>query len=236
MVSPLAPHYDAAVRAWILLGTGVAAAIMAAALFGACSGGGRVPHSGALPATAATTAPPTPTGSGSSSGQSPGAGPTGAEAVASRLDAGDGLDAGAAEQARDAPAAPSDCRDPVARLLLPDGGVVFNNALTAADAGYVDRTSGILEALGKQAGRFRCCFDPWSRETPGAHGELLLLLELAPDGVVKDASTEAARSTISRPDAVRCVLDVARHTAFPPSPVGKPTLVEYPLEVVGTAG
>ena len=223
-------------RAWILLGTGTAAAIMAAALFGACSGGGRAPHPGATPAAGSTAAAATTPGAGSSNGQPPSPGATSSLAAAPRTDGGDGLDAGPGEQAPDAPAAPSECRDPVAQLVLPDGGVVFNNALTAADAGYVDRTSGILEALGKQSSRLRCCFDPWSRETPGAHGELLLLLDLAPDGSVKDASTEAARSTISRQDAVRCVLDVARHTPFPPSPVGKPTLVEYPLEVVGNAG
>jgi hypothetical protein len=111
--------------------------------------------------------------------------------------------------------------------------VVFNNAMTSADAGLMDRTQGVLDALTARAERFRCCFDPWARETPGGRAELLLVVDLEPDGRVRETTVDADRSTISRPDAVRCVLDVARQTTFPASPANRPTLVELPLLVAG---
>jgi hypothetical protein len=224
------------VRPWTLLGVAIATAIMAAVLFGACSGGGRLQHRGVLPGTGQPSPGATPTESASAQPLLPNATPPASGSAASRSDAGDALDAGAQNLAATVGAAPPECRNPTARLLLPDGGVVFNNAMTSADAGYLDRTQGVLEALGAQADLLRCCFDPWSRDTPGGRGQLLVVLDLEPDGRLRNASVEAERSTISRPDAVRCVLDVMRRAAFPASPTGKPTLVEFPLQVVGGTG
>jgi hypothetical protein len=209
---------------------------MAAVLFGACSGAERPqqrslapdagePSLGAapMPSVAGHALPPSAPGADCGSSAS---GPA----------AGGALDASAPGSAAAAEAAPSECHDPTAQLLLPDGGIVFNNAMTSADAGYLDRTQAVVEALSAQAERFRCCFDPWSRETPGGRGQVLLVLDLEPDGRLRQAHVEAERSTISRPDAWRCVLDVAQRTPFPASPAGKPTLVEFPLQVVGSSG
>ena len=223
-------------RPWALLGVAIATAIMAAVLFGACSGGGRSQHHEVVPGTGQPSLVGRPTESASTQPLPPSSTPPASASAASRSDAGDALDAGAQIAAATVDAAPSECHNPTARLLLPDGGVVFNNAMTSADAGYLDRTQGVLEALGAQADRLRCCFDPWSRDTPGGRGQVLVVLDLEPDGRLRHASVEAERSTISRPDAVRCVLDVVRRAAFPASPTGKPTLVEFPLQVVGGTG
>jgi hypothetical protein len=217
------------VRTWAVIGFGIAAVGMAAALFGACSGGARMPHSGMASEVGRSAASGAPMMPATASTGTP-------SSTAVGLDAGEALDAGTAAAAAELGAAPSDCQEPRARLMLPDGGVVFNNAMTSADAGFVDRTQGVLDALGARAARFQCCFDPWARETPGGRGELLLVVDLEPDGRVREATVQADRSTISRPDTVRCVIDVARQTSYPASPVGRPTLVEYPLLVADGSG
>ena len=219
----------------------IAAALTAAVLSGACSGAGLLqqhastsepaaPRSGGTPMPSASAESLLSTATLSTSTTAI------ADSSAPLADREDRLDAGAAAAAAMAGAAPSECPDPKAQLLLPDGGIVFNNAMTSADAGYLDRTQGVIDVLSAQAARFRCCFDPWSRETPNGRGQVLLVLELEPDGRLRQAHVEAERSTISRPDAWRCVLDVAQRTPFPASPAGKPTLVEFPLQVVGSSG
>jgi hypothetical protein len=224
VVSRFDQNYDALVRTWALLGIGIAAAAMAAALVGACSSGGRMPHSGMASGAARVAAGSAPTSPVAATSPPP-------ASPASGGDAGGALDASTASAAAELGATPSDCREPRVRLLLPDGGVVFNNAMTSADAGLADRTQGVLDALGAQADRFRCCFNPWASDTPGGRAELLLVVDLEPDGRVREATVDADRSTISRADTIRCVLDVARQTSFPASPAGRPTLAEVPLLV-----
>lgn len=113
----------------------------------------------------------------------------------------------------------------------PDGGTVFNNAMTAADAGHIDRTAGVLEAIAGQSVAMRCCFDVWGGEHPTKEGRLLLRLTLASDGTVQTAEVDATRTDIVDPITVRCVLEVARSTSYPVSPTGKETIVEYPFVV-----
>jgi hypothetical protein len=113
----------------------------------------------------------------------------------------------------------------------PDGGTVFNNAMTSADAGHIDRTAGVLEAIAGQAAALRCCFDVWGAQSPTKEGRLVLVLTLAPDGAVRDTAVDAARTDILDPVTVGCVLAVAKSTTFPASPTGRETIVEYPFVV-----
>jgi hypothetical protein len=128
------------------------------------------------------------------------------------------------------------CNDPRAVVLNhPDGGTVFNNALTSADAGFIDRTQGVLDAIANRSQAFRCCFDPWLEQAPSGEGQLLLRVTLAPNGDVSAAEIDSARSDIRNATSVACVLAVARGIDYPPSPTKKETIVEYPFRV-GAAG
>jgi hypothetical protein len=132
-----------------------------------------------------------------------------------------------------AAADPSRCDSPRARIVNapPDAGVVFNNAMTAADAGHIDRTRGVIDTLAAAATAFRCCFDAWDAGTSGAEGWLMLRVVLDPDGAVREATTDPRRSTIDAIQVAQCVADVARGLDYPPSPTGKQTTVEYPFRI-----
>jgi hypothetical protein len=212
----------AAVRKSLLVGIGVvAAAWVPAMLFGACRGGRSAPaesppaerpgpaqHGSATDVTAGSGAaadPPPPADAGSTDGQR------------STSDV---------EELR----ALQSCSEPLITIVnTPDGGVVFNNAMTSADAGFIDRTGGIIDALVEQSDRIRCCLTPWAAQQSNAEGTLMLLLELDAAGQVLRADTDVERSTITDGLAVRCVLDAARQVRFPESPTGSPTKVEFPF-------
>jgi hypothetical protein len=187
----------------------VLGALGAGAGFAACTGTRPSDH---VPPPATTTPAP----------QAPSPAPTAAAADAAAVDASD---LGAAV------AAAKSCADPRAAILnLPDGGVVFNNAMTAADAGHIDRMQGVLDALGGQIPTFRCCFEGWLRDHPG-DAKLLLRMTLAPDGSVVSTEFDDAQSTVSDPLTRACVQSVATDARYPASPTGNATTVEYPFVV-----
>ncbi|MBI4702967.1 MAG: AgmX/PglI C-terminal domain-containing protein [Deltaproteobacteria bacterium] len=122
------------------------------------------------------------------------------------------------------------CEHPLSVILNhPDGGVVFNNAMTSADAGFIDRTQGVLDAIGGAAQQFRCCLDGWAGRQRGVEATAMLVLLLGPDGTVAKASVDPERSTLKNPTTEACLLAVARRVTYPASPTGKETTVEYPF-------
>jgi hypothetical protein len=128
------------------------------------------------------------------------------------------------------------CSEPTAVLLNhPDGGTVFNNAMTSADAGFIDRTRGVLDAIASKKQSIRCCFDPWLRGAPAARGRVLVRLTLAPEGAVTGAEIDSARTDIDNGTTHACLVAVLRGIDYPASPTGKPTTVEYPFVVGASA-
>jgi len=122
------------------------------------------------------------------------------------------------------------CTAPNTAILNhPDAGVVFNNAMTSADAGFIDRTQGTLDAIAAQAASFVCCLDVWTKLHPSKEGKILLRLTLAPNGDVKQAKVDSHRSNVAEPLTISCVEQVAASIDYPASPSGKQTIVEYPF-------
>ncbi len=123
------------------------------------------------------------------------------------------------------------CTAPNTAILNhPDGGVVFNNAMTSADAGFIDRTQATLDAIAAQASSFVCCFDVWTKLNPSKEGAIMLRVTLAPDGDVREAKVDPQRSSVAEPLTVACVEQVAASIDYPASPTGKQTVVEYPFK------
>jgi hypothetical protein len=199
-----------------IVGSSLAAGLFGTAAFGACrTNPADVPPPTAAPTSSALIAPGPSAPSGAST----------SEASASAAPSPENAAAEAALKARS-------CTDPVTAILNhPDGGVVFNNAMTSVDAGFIDRTQGVLDALSQQATAFRCCFDGWLRAHPGAEEKVMLRVVLTGDGQVEDAAVDPSRSSVSDAVTVGCVVGVARDTPYPKSPTGKQTVVEYPLRV-----
>lgn len=212
-----------AVRPRIVLLAGAAAAWMAALSFGACRSGPQAPADG--PPTRDGPIPPTAPLGRFDGGVGPRSPSPLRSAEAGPAEASPAGDAGSAN-------AKWRCPSPRSALLnLPDGGVVFNNAMTSADAGFIDRTQGIIDALVGQSQAIRCCFDEWAEQHPGDEGQVVLLLELDAAGVVISADVDPRRSTIAERATLDCLIEVARRASYPESPTGSPTLVEYPFVV-----
>ena len=225
-------------RVLALLAVGLATATAAAAIIGACSSAPLTPHGGAHPQDEAS-AEPLHAGQPAARAQSSvTAGPAGAARGPGSPDSGSGpVDAGSDAPSAASAAIPSpQCSTPHVRIVGDwDGGVVFNNAMTSADAGSLDRAQGILDALAQQSVRLQCCFEPWGQANAGQQAEALVVFDLDPAGVAQSARFEADRTTGPLDFALPCVSDVVRHTAFPASPAGRQTTVEYPLRLVGSA-
>lgn len=140
---------------------------------------------------------------------------------------------GDADQVSARAEAAQNCSEPSTVLLNhPDGGVIFNNAMTSADAGSLDRGDRVVAALAAQGTRFRCCFDEWMRAQPERKSaEVMLQVLLSPDGRVADAGVDPKRSDVQDALTTTCVVSVASKVEYPPSPRKVATLIEYPLKV-----
>jgi hypothetical protein len=124
------------------------------------------------------------------------------------------------------------CENPMAAITnLPDGGVIFNNAMTSVDAGFIDRAQPVLDAVAARSLELRCCFERWLGSHPDDQPRAMLEVTLAADGGVQGARIDPQRSTITDPPTLACITGLARDIAFPPSPSGKTTIVEYPIAV-----
>jgi hypothetical protein len=216
-------------RSSTLVGLGIASSLALTLGFVACAGS---------PPT--RPAPPAP------SAALPAPSSSAAATAASVADAGAPVEVDAAvdvraEELRRARAA-QQCDSPSVEVDgHPQRGVVFNNAMTSQDAGFIDRTTGVLAVLDQQMARFRCCFDAAARhEAVGDHVPsdagtteqgLMLVLDLAADGSVQRATVDDRRTTVASDLAKLCVVELARSVTYPASPTGKQTVVEYPFRV-----
>jgi hypothetical protein len=196
----------------VLVGMSLVAGVVGTLAFVAC-GEAFQPHA----PRGASSATPSTAGSTSPSASEP------VSASASPQDASEAIE-------------PRACDDPRVEILNhPDGGVVFNNAMTSADAGFIDRTEPSIRALAAKASEFRCCLAKWVGTHEGEQ-RLMVVVQLAPDGTVSESRIDASRSDVDDPATLRCVELVAREASFPASPSGKDTWLEYPLRVRATGG
>lgn len=196
-----------------IMGSALAAGVCGTAVFGACRGGTPDAPPAPPPTSVATvTAPPATSAPV----------PVPSATVSPE------------EQLQAAALAASRCEQPSASILNhPDGGVIFNNAMTSADAGFIDRSKGVIDALGTRADAFRCCFDRWVDKQPAGEARVMLRLHLAPGGAVERTEIDARRSNVDDAVTLACIELVAREGSYPESPTGNPTVVEYPF-VVGS--
>lgn len=118
----------------------------------------------------------------------------------------------------------SECAAPRSQISsFPDGGVIFNNAMTSADAGFIDRTAGVLEALMAERNGFACCLDHAGRDEVAT----ALVVTIQPSGAIEEAHLADPNSVAE--EAAACLVEVATRVVFPASPTDKPTVVKLPL-------
>jgi hypothetical protein len=187
--------------------------IAAAGAFAACSGGptpSQHPEDSAPPPSATTPAPPP------------------AEASADMPEPA----ANKPPRPKKTPETVADCKQMLSEITNepPEGGVVMNNATTAADAGSSDRLQPLVDVIKSRRDGFRCCFDLYARKNPGARGKITWQLKLKPDGAVEEATIVREKSDVSAPEIESCMADLARSVTWARSPSGKDTTLTYPFD------
>jgi hypothetical protein len=134
--------------------------------------------------------------------------------------------------AKRVPATPEDCKQLVSDITNdpPAGGVPLNNAQTSKDAGATDRLEPLTDLVRSKRDAFRCCFDLWARQHPGAQGSMKMVLKLKPDGTLTDVSFADTANRVQAPEVESCMGDLAKSLSFPRSPSGKETTFTYPFD------
>ena len=130
------------------------------------------------------------------------------------------------------PTKPEDCKELVSDITNdpPAGAVPLNNAMTAKDAGSTDWLEPLTELVRGRRDGFRCCFDLWARQHPGAQGAMKMVLKLKPDGTLIDVSFADTANRVQAPEVEACMGNLARGLSFPRSPSGKETTFTYPFD------
>lgn len=116
-------------------------------------------------------------------------------------------------------------------LTLPAGSAkVWNNAQSDGDAPTGDR--GIVDfrrllAAGREG--FRTCYQATLRLHPDAHGRVVLVIVLTPDGEATSVAIDNGGSDITDAEFARCLSAVVRSLKFPRSKRGMESTLRYPL-------
>jgi hypothetical protein len=134
-------------------------------------------------------------------------------------------------KARTSPKTAADCKVLMSEITNdPPGGVAMNNAQTTKDAGATDRLELLTELIKSKRDGFRCCFDVWAKDHPGAAGSMKLKIKLKPDGAVMEVGFEDAPNRVNAPEVEACMSDLAKGLSYPRSPSGKETTFHYPFD------
>ncbi len=75
----------------------------------------------------------------------------------------------------------------------------------------------------------RACYDRALKDHPGIEGDLVIQWTIDPKGAVTQISLDAARSKISEPSVVGCIVGIIQKIQFAASPGGFETKAHYPF-------
>jgi hypothetical protein len=110
----------------------------------------------------------------------------------------------------------------------PQGAVALNNAMTSKDAGATDRLELLTDLVRSKRDGFRCCYDLWAKDHPGAQGSVKMVVKLKADGSVISVDFQDTPNRV--PDIEGCVAELAKGLTYPKSPSGKETTFRYPFD------
>src|SRR5690242_8159904 len=77
---------------------------------------------------------------------------------------------------------------------------------------------------------FRACYDRSLKTHPGIQGRFMMKFVVNPDGSVKSAEADVAKSEIHASDLESCAVGVLKGLKFPPSKKGMESTVNYPFD------
>jgi TonB family protein len=77
---------------------------------------------------------------------------------------------------------------------------------------------------------FRACYDRALKTHPGIKGTFVLNFVVKPDGSLKTAEADQAKSEIHVPELETCAIATLKGLKFPPSRKGMESTVNYPFD------
>jgi TonB family protein len=77
---------------------------------------------------------------------------------------------------------------------------------------------------------FRACYDKSLKAHPGIKGRFMMKFVVSPEGAVKSAEADVAKSEIKASDLESCAVGVLKGLKFPPSKKGMESTVNYPFD------
>lgn len=101
----------------------------------------------------------------------------------------------------------------------------------ASGKGGETRTNEVIAKVIKDNRKpFRDCFEASAKELPELEGTMTIHFVLDPEGKVKSAELNGARSTIQAAAVVNCSVAVLKSMKFPASSKGMESVVNYPFD------
>ncbi|HEX9297381.1 MAG TPA: TonB family protein [Polyangiaceae bacterium] len=101
----------------------------------------------------------------------------------------------------------------------------------ASTASGPDRTLDDIRAVvASNRDSFRACYDRSLKGHPGIKGTFVLKFVVNPDGTVKSAEADQAKSQIHASDLDTCAIAALKGLKFPPSRKGMESTVSYPFD------
>ncbi len=139
------------------------------------------------------------------------------------------------ERLKAAPQSVADCKQVLSDItnVVPDAGVVMNNAMTSGDAGHSDRFLPVAELIKSKNDAYRCCFDLWARKHPEDAGKefpIKVQWNLKVDGTLESVEVDKAASQLNEPEVSSCMVDISKGLTYPASPSGKLTKFTYTFQ------
>lgn len=97
--------------------------------------------------------------------------------------------------------------------------------------GAETRTNEVIAKVIKDNRKpFRDCFEATAKELPDLEGTMTIHFVLDPEGKVKQAELNGARSTIQAAAIVNCAVGVLKSMKFPASSRGMESVINYPFD------
>lgn len=177
-------------------------------------------------------------GGGSSSSPPPGSGdsqPEAAPGSGASEPSGEASHSSGAE-AKPEPKQPqtaADCKELKTEITNepPASAVPMNNATAPKEGSETSsRLQPLVDLMKANRDKFRCCFDLWARNNPGASGRVSIQLKLDPEGKLTSAEIAQTDTTVAAPEVHSCIIEVAKSIAYPKSPTGKETTYKHPFD------
>ena len=102
----------------------------------------------------------------------------------------------------------------------------------AGDSGDTRTTEAIAAVIKANRDKPRACYEKVQKDVPNLRGDVVIRFVINPDGTVKTAEVNEARTTLKEAAVSSCIVEAISALTFPESTRGMETKVNYPFNFV----